>query len=66
MITFGFLALEAYFFLPGSLMCYRKINDTQAVCYPQSTRQVVTFYSDTPVEHDWQRSQNDSSHRNLG
>ena len=59
MITFGILALEAYFFLPGSLMCYRKISDTQAVFFPQSKKEVVTFYQDTPVEHPWQRKQNE-------
>ena len=55
MITFGILALEAHFFLPDSLMCYRKINDSQAVCYPQSTPQIVNFNSDTPVEYDWEK-----------
>jgi hypothetical protein len=56
METFGILALEAYFFLPGSLMCYRKISDTQAVCFPQSEKQIVSFYADTPVEYEWRRT----------
>ena len=55
-ITFGTLALEAYFFLPGSLLCYRKINDRQAGYYPQSIRQIVDFPADTVVEHEWQRN----------
>ena len=54
-MTFIELALEAYFFLPDSLMCYRKINDKQAVCYPQSNPVVVDFSGDTEVEYEWQR-----------
>ena len=55
MITFVTLALDALFFLPDSLLCYRKVSDTQAVCYPTSTQQVVSFSADTIVEYQWQR-----------
>ena len=51
MLTFDTLALEAYFFLPGSAMCYRKINDRQAVCFPQSEKQIVTFPATQEVEY---------------
>ena len=57
MITFGTLALEAYFSLPGGSLCYRKISDTQAVCFPQNHPQFVRFTSDEVVEHAWQREQ---------
>lgn len=55
MTKFGELALEAYFFLPESLMCHRKINDRQAICYPMSQPHIVNIAADQEVEYEWQR-----------
>lgn len=56
LLIFGELALEAYFFLPKSGMCYRKINDREAACYPTSEKQVVQIDANQVVEYSWLRS----------
>ena len=49
-MTFAHLKINDIFHLPGGLLAYRKINNTQAICYPTDHPQIVGFVPDEVIE----------------